>query len=53
MALWRDRARRNRQRAVMIDRIGDAPDVPELEEDPAAGAVHALDDIAPAFDLLG
>jgi hypothetical protein len=52
VALRRDRAGRNRKRAVVINGIGDAPDVPELEEDAAAGSMHALDDRAPAFDLL-
>ena len=37
----------------MIARIGDAPDVPDLKEDAPAGAMHALDDRAPALDLLG
>ena len=36
----------------MIDGIGDAPDMPELEQDAPAGAMHALDDLAPALDLL-
>jgi len=52
MALGRDRARPNGKGAVMIARIGDAPDVPELEEDAPAGAMHTLDDVAPALDLL-
>ena len=52
MAFRRDRAWANRKRAVMIDGIGDAPDMPELKEDAAAGSMHALHDFAPAFDLL-
>src|SRR3984885_4908482 len=48
----RDRARPNGKSAVVIARIGDAPDVPDLKEYAPAGAVHALDDVTPAFGLL-
>jgi hypothetical protein len=48
----RDRARGNGKGTVVINGIGDAPDVPELKEDSPACSVHALDDRAPALDLL-
>ena len=44
MALGRDRARRHRQRTAVKDRIRDAPDMPELQEDPSARLVHAVGD---------
>ena len=47
-----DRARANGKRAAVIDGIGDAPDVPELEKHAPARAMHALHDLAPALDLL-
>jgi hypothetical protein len=31
----------------------DAPDMPELEKDHAALGMDGIDDLAPAFDLLG
>jgi hypothetical protein len=52
MPLGGERAWRNRQRPVLVDRIGDAPDMPELEEHAPAGAMHALHDFAPTLDLL-
>ena len=33
--------------------MGDPADVPELEEDSAAGLVHGMRDMFPAFDLFG
>ena len=33
--------------------MGDAADVPELQDDAAAGGVHGLGHLLPAFDLLG
>jgi hypothetical protein len=52
IALGRDRARGNGKVAAMIDGVGNAPDMPELEKDASAGSMHALDDAAPALDLL-
>ena len=52
MALGRDGARRDRRKAVVIDRIGNPADVPELQEDAAARGVDGLGDRPPALDLL-
>ena len=52
MALGRDRARRDRQLAVKEDRVRDTADMPQLQEDLAAGLVHGVGDELPAFDLL-
>ena len=38
--------------AVEIDRIGDAPDMPELQQDQPARLVHRLRHQLPALDLL-
>jgi hypothetical protein len=52
VALRRDRARRDRKRAIMIDGVRDPPDMPELEQHAPASRVHALDNLSPALDLF-
>src|SRR3990167_6719331 len=47
-----DGARRDRQLTVQVDRVGNAPDVPQLQNDFAACSVHGLGHIAPATYLL-
>ena len=39
--------------ARLQQRVGDAPDVPELQEDAPAGLMHGLGDLLPAGDLFG
>ena len=51
-ALRRDGARRYRERAIVVARVGDASHMPQLKQDPAAGPVHGLGDRAPAVDLF-
>jgi hypothetical protein len=36
----------------MIDRIGDTPDVPELQKHTPARRMHAVNNLAPALDLF-
>lgn len=52
MPLGGDGARRHRQLAIQVERIGNPPDVPELQEDAPAGGVHRLGHVAPATDLV-
>ena len=52
MAARRDRAGRDRQFAIQEHRVGDAADVPQLQEDLAARVVHGLRHELPAFDLF-
>ncbi|MCY1184960.1 hypothetical protein D9M73_256960 [compost metagenome] len=52
MALGLHRAGRHRQLAVQVARVGDAADVPQLQDDPPAGGVHGLGDVVPALHLL-
>ena len=47
-----NRARRDRQFTIQVDRVGYAPDVPELCENPPALVMHGLGHQFPAFDLL-
>ena len=47
-----DGAGRDRERAVQIAGIGNATDVPELEEHLPAGGVHGVGDDSPALHLL-
>ena len=47
-----DRAGGNRQLAIQIERIGNAADMPELEQDSPAGIMHGAGDGFPALDLL-
>jgi hypothetical protein len=47
----RDQRRRDRQRTVEEIGMRDAPHVPELAEDPPAGAVHAVGDATPTLDV--
>lgn len=51
-AARRDRAWRDRQRAVEKDRIGYAADVPQLHEDTAARLMHGVRHDLPACDLF-
>ncbi|MNY04289.1 hypothetical protein D3C86_1369560 [compost metagenome] len=53
VALGLHRAGRHRQLAVQVARVGDAADVPQLQDDPPAGGVHGLGDVLPALYLLG
>ena len=52
VSLRRDRAGRNRKRAAVIARVGDASDMPQLQQHPAARLVHGVGDLPPAVDLL-
>jgi hypothetical protein len=52
MAFRSDRARRDGKRAVVIARIGNAPDMPELEEYSPTRLMHPVGDQTPARDLL-
>ena len=47
-----DGARRDRQLTVQVDRVGNAPNVPQLQDDLAACSVHGLGHIAPAAYLI-
>ena len=48
----RDRRGRHRSLSARLQRrVRHAPDVPELDDDLAAGRVHRVGDLAPAFDL--
>src|SRR5690606_29155167 len=48
-----DGAGRDRQLAVEVDRVGDAPHMPELQHDLAALGMHGIGDLLPALHLLG
>ena len=52
MSLRRDGAGRNGKRAAVIARVGDASDMPQLQQHPAACRVHGVGDLPPAVDLL-
>ena len=53
LALRPDRRRRDRRHAVGLQRgVRNAADMPQLQEDPAAGLVHGVGHQAPAVDLL-
>ena len=52
MALRRNRAWANRKRAIMVDGIRDAPDMPELQKHSPARSMYARDNLAPALDLF-
>ena len=52
VTLCRDRARRDRQGPVEINRIGDAPDMPELQNHASTRPMHGLGDRLPARHLF-
>jgi hypothetical protein len=54
LARGRDRRRRDRQRAIGLQRrVRNPPDMPELEKNPPAGFMHRIGDELPAGDLFG
>jgi hypothetical protein len=53
LSLRPDGGRRNRQRSARLEgRMGDAPDVPKLKHDMAAGDMNCFGHTFPALDLL-
>ena len=54
LAFGRDRRRGDRKVAVRLEkRMRNAPDMPELQENPGAGAMHGLHHRLPALHLIG
>lgn len=49
----RDCARGHRKFAAQVERIGNPPHMPKLQQDAAAGIVDGARDELPAFDVLG